>query len=734
MKTQFYFLLFLIVTSCSVSSQRNEISRWEKHVSNTEIIRDNYGVPHIYGKTDADAVFGMLYAQCEDDFNRVEHNYIVAIGRLAEVEGESAIYQDLRAHLFMTREEAVKYYESSPEWLKKLCDAFADGINYYLYKHPEIKPRLLTRFEPWMCMYFTEGSIGGNIENINVKKIKDFYGMNPSGLLENISTSPEYEITYTYERNYSLVEPSGSNGIAISGSLTDSGNTLLLINPHTTFYFRSEMHVISEEGLNAYGAVTWGQFFIYQGFNEKLGWMHTTGYADVMDEFLETVEELSDGSIEYKHGNEFKPVEIKEVTLKYKSGTGIQEKTFNIYRTHHGPVTHRHENKWVSTSMMWAPISALSQSFLRTKALSHNEFRKIMDMRTNSSNNTTYADADGNIAYYHGNFIPRRNTQFDYSLPVDGSDPETDWDGLHEVDEIITVLNPPNGWIQNCNSTPFTCCDTCSPLKENYAYYMSVEPENFRGIQAVRLLKGRKNFTLDSLIELAYDSYLAGFEIIIPGLIEAYDKMKRKDPLLSAAVEELRKWDLRTSKESIAMTLAHFYVTEFLKKYKNHSKLSRMDLINYLGTKTSYEERLKVFRVAVDRITRDFGKWDVPWGAINRFQRLNDNIKPEFNDSSTSIPVGLASGNWGSLASYGSSSAANTRYLYGTSGNSFVAVVEFGEKVRAKSILVGGQSGNPDSPHFTDQIEGYIEGNFKDVLFYREDVKRFAAKLYHPGE
>ena len=427
-------LLWLLAT-CNTSQGHSEIDQWKEQAENITIIRDDFGVPHIYGKTDADAVFGLLYAQCEDDFNRVEQNYIWAIGRLAEIEGKEALYSDLRANMFMSEEEAIANYDSSPVWLKKLCDAFADGINYYLHTHPEVKPKLLTRFEPWMPMYFSEGSIGGDIERINTNKIRAFY---EDGV--TFSKTEEAEIKKREEE----LEPQGSNGIAISGSLTQSGNAMLLINPHTSFYFRGEVHVVSEEGLNAYGAVTWGQFFVYQGFNEKTGWMHTSTYTDVMDEYVEVIEEKEEGLF-YVYGEELRPVIKTEVILKYKDKGGMKEKTFPIYRTHHGPITHRENELPVASAMMWEPIKALEQSYIRTKQKDYKGFLNMMDIRTNSSNNTVYADADGNIAYFHGNFVPVRDTIFDFSGPVDGSNPKTDWKGLHAVDENILVLNPKNG-------------------------------------------------------------------------------------------------------------------------------------------------------------------------------------------------------------------------------------------------------------------------------------------------
>lgn len=298
MRFSFFVIVLILFSACE--SLTTERSRWKAHVENTQIIRDDFGVPHIYGKTDADAVFGMLYAQCEDDFKRVERNYIVATGRLAEVEGEEALYSDLRANLFMSKEEAIEYYENSPDWLKKLCIAFADGVNYYLDTHPEIEPELITHFEPWMPMYFSEGSIGGDIESVSLRKIRAFYETEKLAEIDE----PVFE------------KSQGSNGFAISGALTESGNAMLLINPHTSFYFRGEIHVVSEEGLNAYGAVTWGQFFVYQGFNEKNGWMHTSSYADVMDEFVEEIIEQDD-QLMYKYNNGLLAVQQSEVTLAY---------------------------------------------------------------------------------------------------------------------------------------------------------------------------------------------------------------------------------------------------------------------------------------------------------------------------------------------------------------------------------------------------------------------------------
>jgi acyl-homoserine-lactone acylase len=719
------FVLPVIIWSCE-PKVLSEAERWEDTASRVQILRDNYGIPHIYGKSDADAVFGLLYAQCEDDFRRVERNYIWATGRLAELEGQEAIYSDLRANLYMTEAEAKAAYDTAPDWLKELCVAFADGVNYYLATHPEVTPQVITHYEPWMPMFFSEGSIGGDIEQIPTRGIKAFYA------------EKEPDVMALYEPEFAseslLDEPKGSNGIAVNGKMTASGNAMLLINPHTSFYFRPEVHVVSEEGLNAYGAVTWGQFFVYQGFNEKTGWMHTSTQVDFIDEFVEDVSE-KDGKYQYQYGDESRAVEEFQVSLKYKSGAEMKEIPFTFYRTHHGPITHKIEDKWVATKINWDPVNALIQSFTRTKLSNHDEFKKMMDIRTNSSNNTVFADADGNIAYFHGNFIPKRNEGFDFSEPVDGSDPTTDWQGLHTVDESVMILNPGTGWIQNCNSTPFTAAAEFSPKKEDYPFYMAPDQENFRGIHAIKVLSDTSGLTLNSLIDLAYDPYLPAFEKLIPMLLKAYEMRGVADPQLTQAIKILEAWDYRTSKESVAMSLAHFFGMNFMRDYGSINNLIPFNIDENTNVPNpSPVELLATFSKTLDQMNADFGTWNTPWSEINRFQRLTGEIDLPFDDSKEYTPVGMASGTWGALAAFGARTYPGTKRLYGYRGNSFVAAVEFGEKVKAKSILAGGQSSDPNSPHFYDQTQGYVDGKFKDVAYYREDVEARTEERYVPGQ
>ncbi|HRW31097.1 MAG TPA: penicillin acylase family protein, partial [Emcibacteraceae bacterium] len=412
------------------------------------------------------------------------------------------------------------------DWLKKLMDAYADGLNYYLHTHPETKPKVIKHFEPWMALSFSEGSIGGDIESISINDLQNFYG----GTMKMAEAPRDLDM-----------EPRGSNGMAIAPKKTKDGHAMLYINPHTTHYFREEAHMVSDEGLDAYGALTWGQFFIYQGFSEYNGWMHTSSRADVIDEYAETIIE-KDGKLFYKFGEEERPVTVSTETIDYKTDSGMESRDFTVYHTHHGPIIRSEGDKWISVQLMNIPLTALNQSYTRTKTHNYQEFFEMMRLKSNSSNNTVYADKDGNIAYFHGNFLPIRNTKYDFNHPVDGSNPDTDWKGLHTVEESIHLLNPESGWLYNSNNWPFTAAGPgSSPKKEDYPSYMSVNFENPRGEHAVGLYPKINDFTIDSLIEAGYDGLLPSFQRFVPVLKAAYDAAP--DPSLKEAVDMLVAWD-----------------------------------------------------------------------------------------------------------------------------------------------------------------------------------------------
>lgn len=721
-------ILLLLLLPISVFAQKftaTEIASFEKQAKQVNIIRDKWGIPHVYGKTDADAVFGLLYAQCEDDFKRVELNYIEKLGRLAELNGEKDLFNDLQIRLLIDTSEAKADYAKLQPSFKKLLDAYASGINYYLYKNPQVKPALLTRFKPWYALLWTDGSIGAiNTANLTIAELKNFYTGNhkPTAYVPVLKD-----------------QQSGSNGFAFAPSITESGNAILYINPHTTFYFRPEVQMQSEEGLNAYGAVTWGQFFVYQGFNEHLGWMHTSNNVDIADMYAEKITKTDKGLF-YEYDKKKFPVVIKKMTFNYRDGETLKSKTFTTYFTNKGPIMAVRDGKWISLKSKNRNTQSLVQSWVRTKAKSFDEYKKAMDLQANASNNTVYADAKGNIAYWHGNFIPIRDTKYNWADVVDGSTSATAWKGLHKVEDMVHLYNPTNGWLQNCNSTPFSVAGKNSPIKANYPTYMAPDGENFRGVGANKLLAQPTKYNLDKVIATGYNTYLSAFEVLIPALIKAYEQIPQSDPLkaeLKAPISLLQSWDYKGSSTSEATTLALEWAPRLnpiiQKVYIDPDEKDQVENTLAFVASARPNELLDPLKATLADLTKRFGKWQIAWGEVNRFQRLTGAMTETYNDETASLPVAFGSALWGQLPSY-RSNQFKTNKRYGFSGNSFVCAVEFGPKIKAKSILAGGNSGDPKSKHFNDQAEMYSKGEFKDVLFYKEDVLKNAERSYQPGQ
>ncbi|TAF53844.1 MAG: acylase, partial [Sphingobacteriia bacterium] len=486
--------------ACSLCAQSPaDIKRWETRAAQVEIIRDTHGVPHVYGKTDADAVFGFLYAQCEDNFDRIERNYLEMLGRRAEMEGPGALYDDLLMRLIADTADAKKDFDRSPQWLKDLLVAHADGINYYLYKHPATQPVVLKKFEPWFHLMYTDGSVSAtSTGGATTADLKKFYGPQLQAQIKGLGLSGGTDLVRSQDQMGAKTpdqwmaaaedaEWRGSNGFAIGRAKSASGNPLLYINPHVPFYFRCEGQMVSQQGLQAYGAATWGQFFIYQGFNENCGWMHTTGYSDVADLYLEKVRQTAKGWV-YAYEKETRAVRSKTIDLQYTEKGEMKSVRFTGYYTHHGPVVGEKDGKWMALKEYNRSLKALVQSWQTTKANDLAAYTKAMQGLSNTTNNTVYADKAGNIAYWHGNFVPKRDARFNWALPVDGSTAATEWKGVHPLEQTVRILNPASGFIQNCNATPFTASGKSSPKRNFYPVYMAPDGQNARGLRAAQLL------------------------------------------------------------------------------------------------------------------------------------------------------------------------------------------------------------------------------------------------------
>ncbi len=745
-------LLPALALLAAPAAAQTDLARWRAEAARVTITRDDWGIAHVHGKSDADAVFGAIYAQAEDDFPRIEANYLSALGRTAEADGESAIWADLRQRLFTDPDKLKADYAASPEWLRALMDAWADGLNFYLATHPGEHPKVLTRFEPWMALSFTEGSIGGDVERVDLKALQAFYAPNWG----------KYPLARPLKLMPSDSEPRGSNGIAVAPKLTRDGHALLLINPHTSFFFRSELGMESDEGLHAYGASTWGQFFLYQGWNEHLGWMHTSSGVDTVDEFAETMAsfpvgfDLARNFPRYRHGRDTLQVQAVPITIRYRRTDGsMDDHLFVTWRTIHGPVVRSTESmmgepairiqsrggpimepaggQWISVALMNRPLPALKQSWLRTKATSFADYMKIAALQANSSNNTLLATREGTIAYLHPQFVPVRDDRLDWRAPVDGA--MADWRGLTPLGKLPQVVNPAGGWVYNSNDAPWRAAGADSPRAAAFPRYMDQVGANPRGDHATALLAQAHDLTPEGLRAIAYDPAQPAFDRLIPQLIAAWDVLPpgEQKARLAVPIAALCGWDRRWSADSEPTTLAMFWGEALWTQAAKPAAAARATPWDWMSDHLTAADKLAALDSAVATLRRDWDTWRVAWGRVNCFQRVSSAITPTFTDSGPCTPVPFTSAKWGSLASFGAKPYPGTKRWYGTSGNSFVAVVEFGPRVRAMAVTAGGESGHPGSPHFTDEAARYAAGALRPVPFYDDELKGHTERVYHPG-
>lgn len=704
---------------------KDEKSTWIKQANAIQIIRDNWGVPHIYANTDAEAVFGMMYVQCEDYFSKVEDAIISRMGRESEVQGKTSVYKDLWSRLYIDTIQAEKLYKQTSPYLKKLCDAYAAGINYYILTHPNTKPKLLNRIKPWVPLLNNIPSIANS--NLTEADIKNMYPIfSDRTVALNLQTFLKEDLH------------DGSNGWAISGMNTKDKSPILLINPHSEFYNRIEVQLVSNEGLNVYGAPFLGEFSIFQGFNEFCGWMHTVTLSDAKDLYTETVK-LENGKHYYEYDEKWIPIDSSKKTIYFKNASGKDSISFITYKTAHGPVVAKRNGNWIAAKTINENIELLNVHWNITKSKSFKEFKSWLDKRVMTGTNTIYADKTGNIGYWHGNFVPIRDTKFDWTLPVPGNKSETNWKGVHPLNDIPNYVNPKNGWVQNCNSTPLYGIGKFDSVMFKKPLYMFPDGHTPRAVNAIRQLNNISNATLDTILKMSHSPYLANAAKFIPQLVKSYDAIgksdKREEP-----IQVLRNWNFNSDTTSVATTLSVLWMEKILqlnmtklkKPITNEQSYPLSNGSNISLSEVTPEIQLALFDSVLNDLQKDWSGWNIPWGKINRFQRNASGV--EASDLLPSLAVTATPSFMGSLNAYTSKKSKTSKVRYGTTGNTFVAVVSFGKKLQAKSIYTGGNSSNPSSKHFLDQANGYINHQFKTVNFYKSDVLKNKELSYHPGE
>jgi penicillin amidase len=678
------------------------------------IVRDNWGVPHIYGSSDAAVVFGLMYAQAEDNFWQLEHAYIRALGRLAEVEGPNGLMNDVGVRLSRAVERAREEYNRASKDTRELCDAFAAGLNYYLAKHPDVKPVLITRFEPWdiLAMQRERGFGPATAAGITMAEIsREFPGLTGRAAAPEPPTAADPE--------------EGSNMWALGPSRTASRRAMLLINPHIGFFGdgqRYEAHLIGKR-LRVSGFAILGTPYIRSGFDGQHGWSHTNNYADIADVYLETFDDPSN-PLSYKWGTSRKEAVAWSVEIPVKTANGVEKRAFRLRRTHHGPIVGIRDGRPVAVRTAASDITGtLEQRVAMARARNLAEFKQALAMRSLTGSNTIYADRDGNIFYLHGNAIPKRDPKFDWSKPVDGSDPATDWQGLHAFEELPQLANPPAGFLQNCNSTPFEMTENTGLDRSRYPAYMVPEPQTPRARNSMRILSGSRTFSFEEFVRIVFDTTAVMAEETLGPLFSTWTKFRAEDPQrarpLNDLIAELQSWNRVSTVDSVAMTLYMRLLQELPRTRQNGGEFAAMVALDNVRR----------------RLERDHGGWRVPWGEVNRLQRVHTSGNLEqFSDDRPSLPVAGAPGATGSLFVFNTRSSSDAKRSYGFSGNTYVAAIEFGKRIDSRSLLVFGQTADPKSKHHFDQGPLYSEKRFKPAWYYKADVRRNAERTYHPGE
>lgn len=697
----------------------------EKLASSVTIYRDSFGVPHVFGKTDASVVFGLMYAQCEDNFWQLETDLLHYMGHAAEIDGEKGLVSDLVYRAFEVEKLSKAEYERLPVKSKVLCDAFAAGLNYFIARNPQIKPRLITRFEPWSILAFNRlGRIGG-LGRLGLRQSEIRLGaLEPAGAPQTDRSNLDLTSLQSWFDEMKAEPLEGSNMWAVAPSKSASGHALLLINPHVGFFGggqRYEAHLRSDEGLNVYGFAILGTPYIRSGFTQNFGWSHTNNYADTADAYLETFDD-PENPLAYRYGNGYRAAVEWAAEVKVKTASGVETRRYRFRKTHHGPIVGSRDGKQVAARMAKLEEGGeLQQRFAMNRARNIAEFKAALSQLALTGSNTIYADRAGNIFYVHGNAIPRRDPKFDWTKPVDGDKAETEWQGYHALGELPQLLNPKSGFLQNCNSTPFLTTSEDNPRKEDFPQYLAPEEDTPRAKSSRRILTEKEKFTFDEWTRAATDTKVFRFDMAIEVLMAQWEKMKNEDGAraekLEPVLRELKTWDGTAKTDSIATTLYLLY----------------LELINSRMPSVKFAD-LWALEKAVADLELKFGAWRVPWGEINRLQRVHTSGDEPFSDERQSWPVVGGSGAAGIVFTYNARAEKGQKRRYGTSGNTFVAVVEFGKQIRARSVLVFGQSADPKSPHYTDQAELYAQGKFKDVRFTQKEIKANLEGSYHPGD
>ncbi|MBX7165178.1 MAG: penicillin acylase family protein [Pirellulales bacterium] len=712
------FVVLLVCPLAPAAEQGSPIDP-EQLAASTTIYRDQWGMPHIDGPTDESVCFGFGYCQAEDYFWQLEDSYLLGLGRYAEAHGSKGLESDLLNRLFEVPQRSREDFAKLEPKMQSISEAFVAGINYYLAKHPETKVRVLHQFEPWYLLAFARMVV----LEMNWSKV--------GAARDKIPT--EYA--------------QGSNAWAIGPERTKSKKAMLFCNPHQPFYGYGqfyEAHLRSGEGWNFTGATFFGSPLPTIGHNEYLGWSYTVNQPRLGSVWREKFDDPAH-PLNYRYGDGYRAAVEWTDTIKVKRGSGTIDKQVTFRKTHHGPIVKQEADGLYLAANIGKFYDAMAgrQNMYMVRAKNFSEWRQAVAMQDFHQFNTVYADRDGNIFYLYQGIVPRRDPSFDWTQPVDGSDPRTEWQGIHGLDELPQVFNPPSHFLQNCNQSPFTVTDDGNPYIGDFPSYMVGEKyDDKRRAKISRMhLRETHDVTLADWQRLSLDTTMYWALTEIPKLARLLEEVKQSHPELAKKAapyfEHLQGWDCVCRLDSTAATLCvAWYEVLYGELFRSENMLQK-----YIDEPA---KRFEALVTAAEKLQSTYGNWQVAYGDVFRMQRhadVADLFQIPFDDKRPSVPSAGLNGPMGVVFNMYFTPpieiplVKSIKKRYAVVGNSYVATIEFGDRVVGGSQLQFGASGDPQSPHFFDQAEQLVsQQKYKPQLFYWDDVVAGAVRTYHPGE
>jgi acyl-homoserine-lactone acylase len=699
----FLFIMSPVHVDLSELAQRGEAYQ-------VEILRDSWGVPHIFGQTDADAAYGLAYAHAEDDFLTIQQTLLAARGQLASVYGKDAAPNDYMVQLLRIWDEVAAGYERdlSPA-SRALMEAYADGINVYAALHP--KEVLTAELFP------VEGR---DLAAASIHKSPLFFGLDDT-LAELFQNSRQSELSPSPTSGlFNVDERFGSNTFSISPRRSEDGSTYLAVNSHqpwegpTTWY---EVHVHSEEGWDMTGATFPATPVIIHGANRNLGWAFTVNHPDLTDVYVLETDYYQPKL--YQFDGQWLSLEEREAPIKVKIfgrlTWTVKEK---VYWSVYGPVVRQKHGTYALRYAGYGRVDIFQQLYRMNKATNFEEWRTALSDGGLPSFNVGYADREGNIFYVYNALLPIRQEGYDWSLYLPGNTSDTLWTETLPFDELPQVLNPPSGFVQNANSNPFqTTLDPWNPDPDRYSDTLGIETNmTNRALRALELFGTDPSIGFEEFIGYKFDDSYSRFSDP-PHFIEHLSRFKiPDDPDLQHARDLLTGWDFRMTADSPAATIWVFTLYRLL---ENELPIQASAMVD---TSIPDKALLKSFSEAVAMIRQKFGTIEVPWSEANRLVR-------------GSVDLGLDGGPDVLRAVYGKL-AEDGRFI-GYTGDSYVLLAKWDPSGNLQTFSIhqfGSATLDNASVHYADQSPLFAAHQLKPAWMDRSVIEANLERIYRPGE